>query len=570
MATSGAQFLYANNITTTVSTGGTTAPATGTQETWTVASSTGFPAPTTGNYTCFMVADTAAGKGTETIQVTNVTGATWTVIRGAESTATVTHTAGFTVALVISANGITAARQAFTVPPATGNATTDSANIRNAIAAAFAVSTQANPYNAGGLVYLTGGSYALDTAQLVISAGVILMLSPSTVITVNCTAGASVDAITIGAQSAIIGESLYGSEAIIQASATMNARTMISNSTHSIQEFAYIQGIAFSAANGATWAVALVEFNGCFVNSGIAKCVFSMQTNGPAGLPALLLTGSATSGQGPIYVKDVWIANTNGPCMKITEHNPQQGTCIIWIEDVDLEHPAFPYHHLDIQGFGGLNSIVINRFHTENNNVTTSGHVAGININGASNVIIDGYDILVGDTANKYGVWIQNTVNNTEIQVRGLSNINHVAPVIQDDVAGFSVGSDGRDIGYYNGPAQSLLHEGSFVLSGDLEWSAQSVSLASTSVNAMKGNIVDVAALAAGVTVANPTNPVANQMLIYKFVQNGTGGFTVAWGTAFRVAAGVVSTTANKASVVAFRYDSTLTAWVQMWATTGV
>src|SRR5258705_931179 len=108
------------------------------------------------------------------------------------------------------------------------------------------------------------------------------------------------------------------------------------------------------------------------------------------------------------------------------------------------------------------------------------------------------------------------------------------------------------------------------VLSGDLELSSQTVALASTAVNAMAGNIVDVAALAAAVVVAAPLSPKANQMLIYKFVQNGTGTWAVTWNAIFQVAPNVVSTTASKASVVAFRYDATLTKWLQLWATTGV
>jgi hypothetical protein len=96
---------FANQPQTTVSSGGTTAPASGSPETWTVASSASFPAAsnTATPPTQFHVADTAAGLGGEIIAVTNVSGTTWTVTRGAESTTTVAHTAGFTVVQVVSA-----------------------------------------------------------------------------------------------------------------------------------------------------------------------------------------------------------------------------------------------------------------------------------------------------------------------------------------------------------------------------------------------------------------------------------------------------------------------------------
>jgi hypothetical protein len=52
------------------------------------------------------VADTAAGFTSELILVTNVSGTTWTVTRGAESTTPVAHTAGFTVTQVVTAGAL--------------------------------------------------------------------------------------------------------------------------------------------------------------------------------------------------------------------------------------------------------------------------------------------------------------------------------------------------------------------------------------------------------------------------------------------------------------------------------
>lgn len=94
--------VFANQPTTTVSSGGTTAPSPGTVENWTVASSSGFQAAVTG-ISQFHVTDTASGKISEIIAVTNVSGTTWTVTRGAESTTPVAHTAGFTIQQVVTA-----------------------------------------------------------------------------------------------------------------------------------------------------------------------------------------------------------------------------------------------------------------------------------------------------------------------------------------------------------------------------------------------------------------------------------------------------------------------------------
>lgn len=95
--------IFANQPTTTVSSGGTA--ATSGTETWTVASSATFPAANSGASppTQFHVSDPA--QPTELIAVTLVSGNTWTVTRGAESTTPVTHAAGFTVNEIVTAGG---------------------------------------------------------------------------------------------------------------------------------------------------------------------------------------------------------------------------------------------------------------------------------------------------------------------------------------------------------------------------------------------------------------------------------------------------------------------------------
>ena len=104
--------VFANTPSTTVTSGGTDAPASGTQETWTVASSAEFAAAsiTASPPTQFHVGDPQFP--TEIIAVTNISGETWTVTRGAESSTPVQHAAGFTVWQVSSAGAL----EAFGVP----------------------------------------------------------------------------------------------------------------------------------------------------------------------------------------------------------------------------------------------------------------------------------------------------------------------------------------------------------------------------------------------------------------------------------------------------------------------
>lgn len=87
--------LFANNASTTLA-AGITAGAT----TVTVASSTGFPAAVAGTSQFRVIC------GTEIMVVTAVAGATWTVTRGAESTAAATHATGDPVTAIITAGSL--------------------------------------------------------------------------------------------------------------------------------------------------------------------------------------------------------------------------------------------------------------------------------------------------------------------------------------------------------------------------------------------------------------------------------------------------------------------------------
>lgn len=97
------QTLFANLPQTTVISGGTDAPAGGTVEVITVNASGSFPAVKYGAQQ-FHFSDPAANSELFTCQ--QVSGNTWTVIRGAEGTAPVTHAANFTIIQVVSAGDL--------------------------------------------------------------------------------------------------------------------------------------------------------------------------------------------------------------------------------------------------------------------------------------------------------------------------------------------------------------------------------------------------------------------------------------------------------------------------------
>ena len=88
------ELFVADRAQTTVTSGGTDAPVSGTVETWIVASSAMFGVPVA-NVSQFHVSDPFAPS--EIIAVTAVSVTTWTVTRGADGTTPVPHAAGFLV-----------------------------------------------------------------------------------------------------------------------------------------------------------------------------------------------------------------------------------------------------------------------------------------------------------------------------------------------------------------------------------------------------------------------------------------------------------------------------------------
>jgi hypothetical protein len=98
--------LFANQVQTTISSGGGTAPASGTSETWTAASSSGFPAASSSASPPTFFRGTDPALSSEKIIVTNVSGTTWTVTRGAEGTTPLAHAGGFTFQHVLTAGAV--------------------------------------------------------------------------------------------------------------------------------------------------------------------------------------------------------------------------------------------------------------------------------------------------------------------------------------------------------------------------------------------------------------------------------------------------------------------------------
>jgi hypothetical protein len=87
----------------------------------------------------------------------------------------------------------------------------------------------------------------------------------------------------------------------------------------------------------------------------------------------------------------------------------------------------------------------------------------------------------------------------------------------------------------------------------------------SVAVNAALGNDFRLTLTASGWTIANPSNPVDGQGIVFVLTQDATGSRTLTWGSAYNFGAGgapTLSTAANAIDVLGFIYDSAISKWV--------
>jgi hypothetical protein len=151
--------LFANNPATTLA-GGINSAVT----TLTVASSTGFPAAATG------VSQFRVIIGSELLLVTNVSGTTWTVTRGAESTVAAAHILGAAVTHIVTASNLNElvanARGISVTDPRFGADPTGVSDSTAAIQAAIDYAGSTSTMRAGK-VYIPAGDYKVSSTILI-------------------------------------------------------------------------------------------------------------------------------------------------------------------------------------------------------------------------------------------------------------------------------------------------------------------------------------------------------------------------------------------------------------------
>ena len=251
--------VYKNYTSTTVTSGGTNVVASGTQQTITVGSSTAFPAASTSTGLYFHVAD-LSNPG-EVIKVINISGTTWTVIRGDEGTTPIGHLPNYVIFLIASAGDLTYGL--YVTPSGDSTGVQDLATINSLLA-----SQRICVLGSGN--YYINGSIELGSFNSLIGAGT---GAGATTITSSQSSGAAILMVTPNPNTTITSGSNGGTIQDIGTGGWSTPSEFVLDAVNPVAAGFAASGIIFVQCSGGTAVVgyssiSTTGFSGCFFDEG--------------------------------------------------------------------------------------------------------------------------------------------------------------------------------------------------------------------------------------------------------------------------------------------------------------
>ena len=235
---------------------------------------------------------------------------------------------------------------------------------------------------------------------------------------------------------------------IIRATSTFSDTAMITNlHQDGTQEYAFVESLLVdgNSGSGASETIAVINFVSLFVNSYIRDVIVENASTvgihiGAAGSPG---------GGGPFLLENDWVVSSGTDNVLIDETAGNAGS-VAGITSVRLtsEHEGSGYSAVRIHGRGHMENTALYNTHIEQRN-TGSGTV-GITIDGAPDTLIDGLQLQAASAGSLVGVEITNATASVREQIRAVSNINLINPVINDDYNTVSFGA--VDVPWYSTP----------------------------------------------------------------------------------------------------------------------
>lgn len=554
--------LFTNQGLTTVSSGGTTAPAAGTTETWTVASSSSFPAASNSANptTQFFVVDPALQS--EIIKVTNVSGTTWSVTRGAESTTPVAHASGFTVKNVVVAtflNNLDSSKSlGFNVKTQFGAVGDGSTDDTSAFQAAL---------NAAGAVGASGASSTVIVPPGIYRVGPLVVKHRTTF------RGAGPGATTLKAISSIAnGSYLIKNDTTNTTAARMvTVADMRLQGNVSGQGANVVHGLCFDGSNtGLEYNDMRAQARNMVIEDFTGDCV-TLTSNGTCQLESIQAWNS--QGNGFVVGIDSEITNCDaGSCGKNgfdLTGNTQISNCKAWFSGY--------YNGSVVSG-----TIAAGHGHGFKWDSNTSGSVGanlyaqdnaatGFNLLNSNRVVVTGYNV---DSNNNVASGTSNQIeinNSFNCVLTGGFNLDRNPPNAARPVSGLKIFN-----GSTNNVVQFLTNSGlttkvnasanmpyQNTVSVDQSGGGSSSAAFATSFtpDLTTGAVLDVGTLTANMTVNAPAwNATSGCPLTFLFTQDATGGRTLTWNSVYRTSWQPTST-ANAHSSITFQWNGNAGKW---------
>lgn len=230
------------------------------------------------------------------------------------------------------------------------------------------------------------------------------------------------------------------SATIIRAKSTFSGTSLITNQNQDgTQEYAFLEALQVDGNQGAgaVCSIAVVDMVSLFINSWFRD----LTVLGGSNVGFRIAAGGSPGGTGPILVSNVWTVHNIGHNFMIEEiagnTGAGAGICVI---NLTSEHQGSNSSAVYLKGLGHFGQCNFWNTHIEQGGSETNR--TGITIDGIAHCLFEGVELQCGTPANEAaGITITSAIQNVGIQIRGVTNINLINPVLNDVKNGITVGA---------------------------------------------------------------------------------------------------------------------------------
>src|SRR5882724_4617121 len=226
-------------------------------------------------------------------------------------------------------------------------------------------------------------------------------------------------------------------DTLIKAKSTFSGTSLVKNlSQDGTQQYAFLDGLSISGSGGVE-SEAVVSWGSLLVNSYIRDVVIS----GGSNVGLRIFADGTPGGTGPVLVENTWVLNNLGHNVLVEDATTNSGA-IAGVTFVNLtsSNQGSSSSAVHLKGRGRLGQTNFTNTHIE----MTNGHtnMTGVTIDGASHLLFDGIQLQAGGGSTFVaGVNVLNNAFTVDVQLRAVTNINSINPVVLDAKNSVTIGA---------------------------------------------------------------------------------------------------------------------------------